>query len=92
MSEKKEGEVEESKKSSKKKKDKQDESKVKKNLPLRTLIDLVDESQLRRKEIIVKLADNGYLNQFYEEEDKRRIGYPIEPTINENEFKKIIGE
>ena len=62
------------------------------NLPLRTLIDLVNESGIRRKEIIVILADNGYLGQFYEEEEKRRIGYPIKPTINENDFKKIIGE
>ena len=62
------------------------------HLPLRTLIDLVNESGIRRKEIIVILADNGYLGQFYEEEEKRRIGYPIKPTINENDFKKIIGE
>lgn len=87
-----------SKKTSKQKKEdvkkekKKIESEDYSNLPLKTLIDLVNESGIRRKEIIVLLADNGYLGQFYEEEDKRKIGYPVKPTITEKEFKKIIGE
>ena len=62
------------------------------NLPLKALIDLVTESNLRRKDIIVLLGKNGYLGQFYEEEDKRLNGLYVEPTITEQEFKKIIGE
>lgn len=75
-----------------KKTSKKTKVKKKSNLPLRTLIELVEESDIRRKDIIVRLARHNYLAQFYEEEEKRKIGYPIKPTINEDEFKKIIGE
>ena len=83
-----------SKKTSKKKEDAKKESKkvIEGNPQLRTLIDLVEESGINRKDIIVRLANSGYLKQFYDEEEKRAIGYPIEPTINEIKFKKIIGE
>ena len=82
----------ETSKSKKEVKKKVDKSEIDENLPLRTLIELVKESGIRRKDIIVRLANNGYLGQFYEEEEKKRIGYPIKPTISEQEFKKIIGE
>lgn len=90
----KKDEVKEEPKKSSKKSSKKSKVKKKKEINVRPkpLIELVEESGIRRKDIIVRLAKNGYLGQFYEEEGKRLIGYPIEPTISEEEFKKIIGE
>ena len=65
---------------------------VKISLPLKTLVELVNESELRRKDLIILLDRKGYLSQFYEEEDKIDNGLYVKPTLSEVEFKKIIGE
>ncbi len=65
---------------------------VKINLPLKTLVELVNESEIHRKDIIILLDRKGYLSQFYEEEDKIDSGLYVKPTLTEVEFKKIIGE
>lgn len=62
------------------------------NQELKTLLDFVNESNLRRKTLISLLSREGYLSQFYEEETKMKKGIYVEPTISEQEFKKIIGE
>jgi len=83
---------EEKPKETKKPKIKKEEKKTLPKGKLETLIDLVEKSDIRRKHIIVLLAEKGYLGQFYDEENKRRKGSYIEPTITEQEFEKIIGE
>lgn len=58
---------------------------------LKTLISLVEECELGRPLIIFRLSINDYLNQFYDEEEKLKNNEFIEPSITEDEFKKIIG-
>lgn len=58
---------------------------------LKTLISLVNECELGRPLIILRLSINDYLNQFYDEEEKLKNNEYIEPSITEDEFKKIIG-
>lgn len=57
---------------------------------LKTLVELVQESELDRFSTILSLSKTGYLTQFYEEEDKQREGIVIAPTLTEKEFEKII--
>lgn len=99
-SSKKEDAKEDPKKTSKKTPDKKEVKKdvpkkkknIKTNLSLRTLVELVNNSNIHRKELLVLLDRKGYLGQFYDEEDKIENGLYVEPTISEVEFKKIIGE
>lgn len=62
------------------------------NSQLRTLIELVNESKIHRKEMLIILNNTDYLKKFYEEEDMMNKGLYVKPTISEIEFKKIIGE
>lgn len=97
---KKEEVKEESKKASKKTPKKNEVKKeapkkkedIKLNRTLKTLVELVNDSELRRKDLLVLLDRKGYLSQFYEEEDKIDNGLYVKPTLSEVEFKKIIGE
>ena len=59
---------------------------------LKTLIELVDNSKVGKFIIGVKLSKSGYLKQYHEEEKLRKGGFPIEPSMTEEEFNKIIGE
>ena len=85
-----------SKKTSKKEEKKSSKKGVKKEVipheKLETLVDLVYKSNKNRKELIVLLANNDYLGQFYTEEDMRRNGLYVKPSLTESEFKKIIGD
>lgn len=64
----------------------------KSNGELKTLIELVDNSKVGKFIIGVKLSKSGYLKQYHEEEKLRKGGFPIEPSMTEEEFNKIIGE
>ena len=59
---------------------------------LKTLIELVDNSKVGKFIIGVKLSKSGYLKQYHEEEKLMKGGFPIEPSMTEEEFNKIIGE
>lgn len=59
---------------------------------LKTLLELVENSTVSKFKIGINLSRKGYLKQYHEEERKRDAGFPVEPSMTENEFKKIIGE
>ena len=81
-------EKKENKKStSKKNKDKKETEDI---VVLKTLYELIISSPINTLQIISKL-DNDYLTQFYDEEDKFYKDEYVEPTLSEEEFKKIIG-
>ena len=65
--------------------------KQKKEAEKKTLIELVNETNINRLYLINYLGDNDLLAQFYEEERKLEMKEYIEPSITEDEFKKIIG-
>lgn len=56
------------------------------------LIDLVEKAGVDEISIIMDLSKHGLLDQYYDEIRLKKIGVPIEPSITENEFKKIIGD
>lgn len=64
----------------------------KKTEPQKTLIELVEESEVSLMSIIMDLSQNGLLNQYREEQIQKEQGIPIIPSITEAEFKKIIGD
>lgn len=56
------------------------------------LIDLVEQSSVDKISIIMDLSKNDLLKQYHDEIRLKNLGVPIEPSITENEFKKIIGD
>ena len=58
----------------------------------RTLIDLVESSNLSNTDIVMTLSENNLLTQYREELEAKILGIPIVPSLTEDEFKKIIGE
>ena len=58
---------------------------------LKTLYELVNDSEIDMTHIVIKLSMNGYLKQYEEEKEKIKQRNYVEPTITESEFKKIIG-
>lgn len=67
-------------------------SKGKSKEELKTLLELVENSNKSNTLIIMELSRNGYLTQFYTEEKRVLNGLEVEPTMTESEFKKIIGD
>lgn len=59
---------------------------------LKTLLELVKNSDKSDTLIIMELSRNGYLTQYYTEEKRVLNGLEIEPSMTESEFKKIIGD
>lgn len=80
--------LEQKEKSSSKKQKKKEKTKKE---DLKTLIELVNESNIPRQLMIILLDENNYLNQFYEEERKLERKEIIKPSISIVEFNKIIG-
>lgn len=64
----------------------------KNNETKKTLIELVDESEVSYISIIMDLSQNGLLDQYREEVSLNEQGISIIPSITEAEFKKIIGD
>ena len=64
----------------------------KKTEPKKTLIELVEQSEVSLTSIIMDLSQNGLLDQYREETIQKEQGIPIIPSITEAEFKKIIGD
>lgn len=64
----------------------------KKTEPKKTLIELVEQSEVSLTSIIMDLSQNGLLDQYREELIQKEQGIPIIPSITEAEFKKIIGD
>lgn len=60
---------------------------VKKNL--KVLSELVEQSDVPFTTIVLYLANEGLLEQYYEELELRKQ-YVLEPTITEEEFNKIV--
>ena len=60
--------------------------------PLKTLVELVENSDKSKTLIMMELSRKNYLSQFYSEEKKVLEGFIVEPTMTETEFKKIIGD
>jgi len=58
----------------------------------KTLIELVENSSVNIISIIMDLSKNGLLDQYNDEKDKKRLGLPIEASLTETEFNKIIGD
>ena len=59
---------------------------------LKTLLELVENSTVSKFKIGINLSKKGYLKQYYEEERRHKAGFPIEPSMTELEFKRIIGD
>ena len=55
-----------------------------------TLIGLVEESTVKYTQIILNLSKEGLLKQLEEEQRLRMYGLPIEPSITQEEFNKIV--
>jgi len=60
---------------------------VKKNL--KVLSELVEQSDVPFTTIVLYLANEGLLEQYYDELELRKQ-YVLEPTITEEEFNKIV--
>lgn len=60
---------------------------VKKNL--KVLSELVEQSNVPFTTIVLYLANEGLLEQYYDELELRKQ-YVLEPTITEEEFNKIV--
>jgi len=60
---------------------------VKKNL--KVLSELVEQSDIPFTTIVLYLANEGLLEQYYDELELRKQ-YVLEPTITEEEFNKIV--
>ncbi|WP_405286359.1 hypothetical protein [Methanobrevibacter sp.] len=73
--------------------DKNTKKSTKKNTESKkTLVELVEESEVSIISIIMDLSQNGLLDQYREELSLKEQGIPIIPSITEAEFKKIIGD
>ena len=59
---------------------------------LKTLTELCDLLVIDRFDLILKLSETGYLNQYYKEEKMLTDGLVIEPSVSESEFKKLFKE
>jgi len=59
---------------------------------LKTLVELVENSNISLTLIIMELSRTGYLTQFYEEKEKLMNGLKIEPSMSEKDFEKIMKE
>lgn len=64
----------------------------KQNKDKKTLVDLVQASDINKASIVMDLSMNGLLDQYREELNLKKQGVPITPSLTEDEFKKIIGE
>ena len=84
MTTKKEEAIEKNTKKTKKNSKKDEEKK--------TLVELVESSNVKFTSIVMDLAEHDLLNQYREELEAQEKGITIIPSINEAEFKKIIGE
>jgi len=56
---------------------------------LKVLSELVEQSTVPYTTIVLNLANEGLLKQYYEELELRKY-YSLEPTITEEEFNKIV--
>lgn len=56
------------------------------------LLDLVENSDMKLFKLVMNLSNADLLQQYEEEKELRKLGIPIEPTITEEEFKKIMEE
>jgi hypothetical protein len=73
--------------------DKNTKKSTKKNTESKkTLVELVEASEVSIISIIMDLSQNGLLDQYREELSLKEQGIPIIPSITEAEFKKIIGD
>lgn len=69
--------------------------KSKKSKPVKvkkTLVDLVEASNLPSTSIVMDLSENNLLEQYRSEVEAKELGIPIVPSLTEDEFKKIIGD
>ena len=64
----------------------------KQNKDKKTLVDLVQASDINKASIVMDLSMNGLLDQYREELNLKKQGVLITPSLTEDEFKKIIGE
>ena len=69
-----------------------DKSAKKESKDKKTLVDLVEASDISEISIIMDLSMAGLLDQYYEEINLKKQGMPIIPSLTEAEFKKIIGD
>lgn len=56
---------------------------------LKVLSELVEQSTLPFTTIVLYLANEGLLEQYYNELELRKQ-YPLEPSITEEEFNRIV--
>lgn len=69
--------------------------KTKKSKPVevkKTLVELVEVSNLNFTSIVMDLSEKNLLEQYREELEAKKQGIPIIPSLTEKEFKKIIKE
>lgn len=59
--------------------------------PKRLLIELVNESNLKKSLIVYRLTEAGLYKQ-YEFEKRNYQRLDLQPSITKSEFKKILGE
>ena len=64
----------------------------KKDEEKKTLVELVESSNVKFTSIVMDLTEHDLLNQYREELEAQEKGITIIPSITEAEFKKIIGE
>ena len=64
----------------------------KKDEEKKTLVELVESSNVKFTSIVMDLAEHDLLNQYREELEAQEKGITIIPSITEAEFKKIIGD
>ncbi len=75
------------------KKEEKDETKSSTKEDLKTLTELIKMySEVGELQIFMNLSKSGYMEKYYEEQRKQKLGFEIEPIMTEKEFKKIIGE
>jgi hypothetical protein len=60
---------------------------------LKTLTELVEMyKEVGEFKIFMNLSKQGYMQKYFEEQKRQKIGFENEPIMTEKEFKKIIGE
>ncbi len=62
---------------------------TRKNNNLKVLSELVEQSDVPYTTIVLYLANEGLLEQYYSELELRKQ-YPLEPSITEAEFNRIV--
>ena len=62
---------------------------TRKNNNLKVLSELVEQSDVPYTTIVLYLANEGLLEQYYSELELRKQ-YPLEPAITEAEFNRIV--